>query len=46
MQGVDDRYRSDRVSDRAHSLVELVLHLYITTTNISKRRYVPSTTQI
>jgi hypothetical protein len=36
MKGVDDRYRGDRVSDWAHSLVELVLHLYTTTTNISK----------
>ncbi len=35
MKRVDDRYRGDRVSDRAHSLVELVLHLYTTTINIS-----------
>jgi len=36
MKGVDDRYRSDGIPDWAHSLVELILHLYTTTTNISK----------
>ena len=35
VERVDDRYRSDRIADRTHSLVELVLNLHTQTIFIS-----------